>query len=184
MRHLRDCCICDGIYAPFKSESPVSGAAPSRGEARLTGGSADPGGTWAYGRLEVSNGEFFSSVRENGSERLGRRGVQVACRSLGFSAGAQILSSSLSALPGQSGEVDTFSRIACQGDEATLADCESPSDYYRSDYGPNIDDGTVAVLCSNPSGMACCRYSYVGARVSACAISHRETLSDTFLIMS
>ena len=124
------------------------------GESRLTGGRSDPDGAWAYGRLEVFDGSFFSSISETQfSEELGRRGAQVACRSLGFASGAQILSSTLSALPGEAGEVNTLGIIACLGDEANLGECEFQSDY-STDYGSSLEDGAVALVCSNPSGAA------------------------------
>lgn len=122
-----------------------------RGDAQLVGGSSDPDGAWAYGRLEVFDGTFFSSVSESRfSQDLGRRGAQVACRSLGFNTGAQILAGTLSALPGNAGVVNTISNIACNGDEANLGECEFLSDYDR-DYGTIEVDGAVALVCSNPA---------------------------------
>lgn len=122
-----------------------------KGTARLVGGSADADGAWAYGRLEVFDGSFFSSVKDSGSLGVGRRGAQVACRSLGFAAGAQIVSGEFSALPGDTAAVDTVSRISCHGDEPTLAACEIiQSSDYGFDYGS--EDATVALICSNPSG--------------------------------
>lgn len=91
---------------------------------------------------------------ERRSNNFGRRAAQVACRSLGFSSGAQILSGTFSALPGPSGEADTGSRIECQGDEVTLADCEFPPGSYN-DYG-GYDErelSAVAIVCTSPSGI-------------------------------
>ena len=123
-----------------------------RGDAQLVGGSADPDGAWAYGRLAVFDGNFFSSLSETSfREHLGRRGAQVACRSLGFTTGAQILSGSLSALPGVAGVVNTVGNIACNGDEANLGECEFLADY-NEDYAFLGGDGAVALVCSKPSG--------------------------------
>lgn len=142
-------------------ECTCTAANESQGDVRLVGGTVDPGGAWAYGRLEVFDGDFFSSVRVPFSDNLSRRAAQVACRSLGFASGAQILSGGSSALPGPSGEVDTIGRIACQGDEATLADCELdlefPSDY-DSDYGQFAEESVVAVICSTPTGATLCNF--------------------------
>eukprot|EP00892_Ulva_mutabilis_P005580 jgi/Ulvmu1/3394/UM016_0010.1 len=123
----------------------------NRGIARLVGGSSDPGGAWAYGRIEVSDGPFFSGVSETESnEYFGRRAAQVACRSLGFTSGAQILAESLSALPGPAGVINTVNVVACRGDEESLADCEFRDDYYDTEY--RLEDGAVALVCSTPSG--------------------------------
>ena len=74
-------------------------------DARLVGGQADPGGAWAYGRLQVFTGRFFSSLAEqtisNNNQELGVRGVAVACRSLGFATGAQLVSGISSRAPGK-----------------------------------------------------------------------------------
>lgn len=134
-----------------------TGKPKSQGEVRLVGGREDPGGAWAYGRLEVFNSGAFSGVQDSQfNDNFGRRAAQVACRSLGFTSGAQILSGDLSALPGSSGEVDSVERIACQGDEATLADCQFPT---RGDYGDDYayEDGfATAVICVNASGVVLC----------------------------
>lgn len=119
--------------------------------ARLVGGREDPGGAWAYGRLEVFDGDFFSSISEpNLNQRLGRRGSQAACRSLGFATGVQILSGEGSGLPGADGSSDTLGTIACLEDAATLADCTLID--YGGDVADAQGDSAVALLCHNPSG--------------------------------
>ena len=123
-------------------------------EARLVGGQADPGGAWAYGRLQVFTGQFFSSVTERmdtGDQGLGVRGVAVACRSLGFATGAQLLSGINSGLPGQDGAIDTLGVLRCMGEEETLADCAEEDYNFADDTG----ETAVALMCSTPSGMSC-----------------------------
>ena len=102
---------------------------------------------------EVFDGDLFSSVADNflrsTSGDYGRRAAEVACRSLGFATGAQMLSGLFSALPGEVGDVDTIGGITCKGDEAALGDCEfsfeSGLDYANSDEA-------VALVCTNLSG--------------------------------
>lgn len=97
---------------------------------RLVDGESDAAGAWAYGRLEVFDGAAFVPVADvGGIQELGCRGVQVACRTLGFETGAQALAGADSALPllegtGRDGRVG---RILCTGDEDTLADCRTDS---------------------------------------------------------
>eukprot|EP00892_Ulva_mutabilis_P008496 jgi/Ulvmu1/6018/UM260_0002.1 len=129
-------------------------------EARLVGGQEDPDGAWKYGRLEVSTGRGFLGLSETalGQERLGRRGVEVTCRTLGFATGVQLLSGRGSGLPGLDGTDDSPGRIICIGSEDTLADCdvyyERPDDSYQ-DTGSDGDlgDNAVALLCFTPSGV-------------------------------
>ena len=138
-------------------------------EARLVGGQADPGGAWAYGRLQVFTGDFFSSVTEqmafNDYQELGVRGVAVACRSLGFATGAQLLSGTNSGLPGQDGVVDALGVFRCMGDEDTLADCENV-DYSTADGSA---DAAVALMCSTPSGI--CVTALANSTLNVCGRS-------------
>lgn len=116
------------------------------------GGREDPNGSWAYGRLEVFDGNIFSSIGEAASdENLGRRGASVACRSLGFSAGAQFYTQGMRAIPNTDTSTDRRLSIACRGTEESLADCQIDS----REEGTSIKFGssnTVALVCSNPSG--------------------------------
>lgn len=121
-----------------------------RGAARLVSGKADPGGAWAYGRLEVHDGSSFTTIFDS-SAQFGRRAAEVACRSLGFASGAQLLSGESSALPGGDGMGDTISRVECDGSEDTLADCDIAPGSFYSNYG-DADDSSVALVCSTPSG--------------------------------
>eukprot|EP00892_Ulva_mutabilis_P007276 jgi/Ulvmu1/4920/UM202_0005.1 len=126
-----------------------------RNAVRLVGGSADPGGSWAYGRLEVYNENFFagfSEVRFRDSQQLGRSGVPVACRGLGFETGAQLLSGLGSGLPGEDVPEDTVNRIVCTGDEDALTDCAVTENDYGNISGENDGDNSVAIICYNPSG--------------------------------
>ena len=78
----------------------------------------------AHGRTAASRCLTERSSKASPSQDgSGRRGAQAACRTLGFSTGAQMLSGASLALPGIH---DTFSTdvLICQGDEATLGDCE------------------------------------------------------------
>jgi len=107
-----------------------------------------------YGRLEVFDGFAFSGIAVRGETDtggLGRNAAVVACRSIGFADGAQITAGSTSALPGAAGAVQTISQITCQGDEATLGQCEIET---GADYDAESEDGqeSVAVICSTPSG--------------------------------
>ena len=110
----------------------LTAAGTNRGAARLTGGRSDPGGAWAYGRLEVFDGDFFSGLSDSAfDQELGRRGGEVACRSLGFATGAQLLAGSSSALPGADGTVDTVGRILCAGEFLMDRPTNVVTVYYR-----------------------------------------------------
>eukprot|EP00892_Ulva_mutabilis_P004106 jgi/Ulvmu1/2067/UM121_0008.1 len=123
-----------------------------RGTARLVGGSAAPSGAWAYGRLEVFDGLAFSGITETRfSNGFGRNAAVVACRSLGFEDGVEIITNSGSALPGPAGDVTTIDVISCVGDEATLGDCDIELTTFP-DYGLEAVSLTVSLLCSTPSG--------------------------------
>ena len=56
------------------------------GATRLADGSADPGGRFEYGRLEIFARGFWSNVCNNG--RFTPDSAQVACRALGYDGGA------------------------------------------------------------------------------------------------
>ena len=154
--HHTDCYITETPpLQPFARSLQVVFTGVATGTARLTGGRADPGGAWAYGRLEVFDRFGYISIISSSSlfgtaSGLGRNAAAVACRSLGFEAGAEITAGSTSALPGPTGDIQPITSITCVGDEATLGDCDISSGYFR-DYG-DTDGNTVAVLCSTPSG--------------------------------
>ena len=120
------------------------------------GGSADEGGAWEYGRLEVLINGIWSFVKEEFSfEGIGLRGAQVACRSLGFAAGAQLVVGESSPFPASSGSLSLANEITCDGSETSLADCDITilaSD--RSD-ATLLQQTAVALICSNPSGVLC-----------------------------
>ena len=128
-------------------------------DARLVGGRADPQGQWEYGRLEVLiNGVWIPLDDQTTADNLGRRGVQVACRTLGYATGAQLLAGADSALPTLSTEGITRIQIECGGGEDTLTDCEvfdrrDDFSYFNpGNAGQIVDD--IALVCTNPSGAA------------------------------
>ena len=124
---------------------------------RLVGGSADEGGAWEYGRLEVLINGIWSFVEEGfAPEGLGLRGAQVACRSLGFAAGAQLVVSESSPFPASTGSISLTNDITCNGSETSLADCDiSKRRINRNDYTGPLEPTAVALICSNPSGVLC-----------------------------
>ena len=99
-------------------------------------------------------------------EDLGRRGAQVACRSLGYTTGAQILVGAASPFPSP----DTVPRVVtvprvhtdviCSGFESSLTDCDIETDddeslslqRYRSSYAEDIRVDAVALICTTPTG--------------------------------
>eukprot|EP00892_Ulva_mutabilis_P011625 jgi/Ulvmu1/8835/UM049_0015.1 len=139
-------------------------------DARLAGGSSDPMGLWAYGRLEVLYNDFWSAIvdqagdeRIDGSrsrsepESLGHTGVQVACRSLGYTSGAQMLAGRHSALPSLTHDFVEIRGFTCNGTEDSLGQCDIAqvvTDNSGYDDTQVIADGTVnvALMCSTPSG--------------------------------
>ena len=130
-------------------------AVEGNGQARLVGGGADAGGAWEYGILEVLLSGFYSDL-ENGINRFGRRGAQVACRSLGFATGAQLLAGQSSPLPTPATSLTLISDITCDGSETSLADCNfrTLTSEPNIDYGFDVDVNiqSVALLCTTPSG--------------------------------
>ena len=129
----------------------------NNGQARLTGGSADPGGAWEYGRLEILIDGFWSIIDEGRfDEDLGRRGALVACRQLGYTTGAQLLAGRSSALPAEQAVQSGVRSVTCDGSEDMLTDCDIR---FTVDYGGGFYDyngelavGAVALMCTNPSG--------------------------------
>lgn len=93
--------------------------------------------------------------------------VQVACKTLGYKAGSQLLAGASSPLPGASDFPSDIQKVACTGEEETLADCDlilTSSDRYNLgfDYGfSGGSGGDVVLLCSNPSGASPPFYSHV-----------------------
>eukprot|EP00892_Ulva_mutabilis_P007289 jgi/Ulvmu1/4932/UM204_0003.1 len=125
----------------------------ANGQVRLVAGSADAGGSWEYGRLEVLINSVWSVIDDR-FRRFGRRGAQVACRTLGFATGAQILVGESSPFPAPNNAPVLIRDVTCDGSEATLAACEiDTDDNYFYDYGnSNSIQQAVALVCSNPSG--------------------------------
>lgn len=126
---------------------------------RLVDGEAEPGGAWAYGRLEVFDGLAFVTVSDaDRNQELGRRGVLVACRTLRFATGGQALAGAHSALPDTSGGDGTVGNILCKGDEASPVDCETDVQVLRRSrrsFVYDTEDHTVAAIAIvyyNPSG--------------------------------
>eukprot|EP00892_Ulva_mutabilis_P007291 jgi/Ulvmu1/4934/UM204_0006.1 len=129
----------------------------SNGQVRLADGSADAGGSWEYGRLEVLINSVWSLVDDR-NRQFGRRSAQVACRTLGFAAGAQILAGDSSPFPAPSTAANLIRDITCDGTEATLSACDidtfDSSDYfYFYDYsGSDFVRRAAALVCTTPSG--------------------------------
>eukprot|EP00892_Ulva_mutabilis_P004969 jgi/Ulvmu1/2844/UM144_0009.1 len=130
-------------------------------QTRLVGGGEDPAGAWAYGQIELFDGDVFtplSEVTEGGSQVLGRGSVEVACRSLGFATGAQIVIGDSSALPADFEEdiaAETVGQIICRGDEDSLADCPTTGGEPRANFrfsGAVVGDSVIALVCTTPSG--------------------------------
>eukprot|EP00892_Ulva_mutabilis_P004962 jgi/Ulvmu1/2838/UM144_0002.1 len=130
-----------------------SNSTSGSGQVRLVGGAADPAGTWEYGRVQVFDGTFFLRVVDDGSfEQFGRRDAQVACRSLGFASGAQMMSGVFSGLPGKDNVIGASKQFACNGDEDSLADCGGEATFFQ-DYGDAAEGSeAVALICSTPTG--------------------------------
>lgn len=63
-------------------------AADMEGKTRLANGSADPRGTWEYGRLEIMRNGFWSNVCSN--DHFTPDSAQVACQALGYGGGAAL----------------------------------------------------------------------------------------------
>ena len=122
--------------------------------ARLVDGGADTAGAWEYGRLEVLINSVYTIVGERSNSDIGRRGAQVACRSLGFAAGAQLLVGESSPFPGPPGSMRLSVSITCDGSEASLSDCDIEVPDYN--FGGDYDGGEIpfaaALICTNPSG--------------------------------
>lgn len=120
-------------------------------------GSADDSGAWEYGRLEVLINSVWSILDEDFfAQDLGRRGARVACRSLGFATGAQLLVGASSPFPAPKGSIRLTNGITCDGSEVSLADCDIIiPDYDLSDYSGTSQLSAIALICSNPSGVPC-----------------------------
>eukprot|EP00892_Ulva_mutabilis_P007854 jgi/Ulvmu1/5440/UM223_0001.1 len=122
---------------------------PGVGTVRLVGGQEDPDGAWAYGMLKVYDGNIFSTVSDNiFDENFGRRGAQVACRSLGFATGAQFYSRTRPIIPNTDRSATRRLRVQCRGDEASLADCDITS---FPAFFDNDASNSAAIICSTPS---------------------------------
>lgn len=152
----RDCafihvCASACMCGRLKDVTLISGG--ENGKARLVGGSGDPAGAWEYGRLEVLAGGFWSAVREDFRDQaVGRREAEVACRSLGYDGGAQLLvghSSPFAVLSGSSGLV-LVSEVECTGTEASLAECRIDS--MANHEASQNDQRVVSLVCANTSG--------------------------------
>ena len=141
-------------------------AEADNGRARLVGGRADPRGDWGYGVLQVLVSGAWSIIEDSPfvqGVQFGRRGAQVACRSLGYTTGAQILAGRSSPLQTLDTDIVAVKSISCDGSEDTLGDCGLEyTNAYLSDYGyeyfdresTGINEGTTSVVlvCVTPSG--------------------------------
>lgn len=125
------------------------------GQVRMMDGRSDPGGAWQYGRLEVIIKGVWSTIvdRRLRRESLGRRGAQVACRALGFATGGQLIVGESSPFPAPGTATSLDGDASCNGSEMRLTDCDlSFREDDGNDYGAGVLAGTVALLCTTPSG--------------------------------
>lgn len=100
--------------------------------------------------------------------------LQVACRTLGYTSGAEILSGLSSPFPAPGNSTNIVEAIRCNGSEAELDECiveiqSRPIDYegfaeynYGSvDYDYSVENRAVALVCSTPSGEELHTQSYI-----------------------
>ena len=96
-------------------------------------------------------------------QQLGRRGAQGACRSLGYSAGAQLLLGMSSPFPADEFARELERTFTCDGSEESLAECDTTRafpDYLNNRYC-DLATRSISLICSTPSG----------AQTSSCALS-------------
>lgn len=84
-------------------------------------------------------------------ERFGRLEADVACRSLGFAAGAHLMVGDSSPFPLTVNNSPHLQRITCSGSESSLADCDMEVEFSIIDNGI-VADEAVALICTTPSG--------------------------------
>lgn len=134
------------------------------GQVRLVGGRAESGasGTWEYGRLEVVERGAWSPV-PGPQDTFTAAEAHVACRSLGYATGSQLVAGRSSPLPSlRGGLLQEEFTISCEGFESSLSDCafEEPFDVeYDNRYEVPVPFelrglDAVALVCSNPSGLS------------------------------
>lgn len=168
---LCECCGCAGEEL--------------EGTVRLVGGAEDPDGAWSYGRPQVFHSGAYSTLIKRFDVSLPRNSSQVVCRSLGYAAGAGVISShtgdSASALPGDPGEVKFVDFVRCNGDEESTRDCDVGVDLTRTLSGPDADFDAgaggrydVAVVCVNPSGVRPTRFTRMSAEVAGACMTMRR----------
>ena len=149
---------CTGNALP--PEFPTRDRVEDISDARLVGGRADPQGRWEYGRLEIlADGVWIPLDDQSSTDNFGRRGAQVACRTLGYATGAQLLAGADSILPSLSTNDSAGLIIVCGGREETLANCTVID--FGLDFGTYFDSGNagqvvddIALVCTNPTGTA------------------------------
>lgn len=100
---------------------------------------------------------LWSIVKERSfGDQFGRREAEVACRSLGFTTGAQLLVGDSSPFPAPSSAPGLVNEITCGGSESSLAECNiDVNDYdfgYGDDYGSDLARRSAALICTSPSG--------------------------------
>lgn len=84
--------------------------------------------------------------------------VQVACRTLDFTTGAQIVAGRRSPFPSPQSTPRFINSVQCNGTETSLADCDLDTGEARYDEANFYEDyselqtGSVAAICFNPSG--------------------------------
>lgn len=116
--------------------------------------------------LEIVFNGVWSILREGAfkGDALGWRGAHVACRSLGFDTGAQVLTGASAPFVAPMSAPDFIDRITCVGSEDDLAMCDIDVMPVESDFanGQQSSDyeadavlvtDAVALICTTPSGV-------------------------------
>lgn len=79
--------------------------------------------------------------------------MQVACKSLGFTTGAQMLVGESSPFTAPADSASLIREIVCAGTEMSLDECDIENREYEGfDYGEDIITTPVAVVCTTTSG--------------------------------
>lgn len=137
-------------------------AGEQNGQVRLAEGRADPGGLWQYGRLEVLINGIWSIVDADKLDREGlsflRTEAIVACRTLGFTTGVQMLVGDSSPYPAPLTAPILINSIFCGSDAEAFSDCKisfagDASDFDQKVFDPFLKASAVALTCASPTGV-------------------------------
>ena len=173
------------VYELAVSHSPIATAA-TVDDLRLVGGNSSQNG-----RVEVSVGGVWGTVCD---DHFDCKAASVVCRALGFSGGTVLREGSFGSGSGQIWLDD----VACEGSEASLAECRSRGSGSSSDTGivPLLPRAVSALCCTGSSVLClfCAASSYPHAHLFSayCALAaikmrvtlvplFNETVSSTYL---